>query len=74
MTADYEYSRSNRENLLLPIRMQLSENLNVLKKNKRHRSSISEIINSQRLKCTKGPVSENPLAVNVLKTIFCMCP
>ena len=25
MTADYEYSRSNRENLPLPIEMQLSE-------------------------------------------------
>ena len=25
LTVDYEYSRSNRENLLLPIQMQLSE-------------------------------------------------
>ena len=27
MTADYEYSRSNRENLPLPIQMQLSEEI-----------------------------------------------
>ena len=41
------------------------------KKNEPYSLSISEIIDSERrgwlLKCIKGPVSENPLAVNVLK-------
>ena len=29
LTADYEYSRSNRENLLLPSQMQLSKKLKI---------------------------------------------
>ena len=64
LTADYKYSRSNRENLPLPIQMQLSKKpkifcqflhfwnlqwiLNILKK-RSHSLSISKIIDSERL-------------------------
>ena len=62
LTASYEYSRSNRENLPLPIQIKLSKkhkffaaflesSLNFQcskKKNEPHRSSISEVIGSER--------------------------
>ena len=63
MTANYEYSRSNREHLPLPMQMQLSEKPKTFyqflestlnfehfekKKNEPHSSSISEIIDSER--------------------------
>ena len=41
------------------------------KKNEPHSLSISEVIDSEKrasLKCIKGLISENPSAVNVLKT------
>ena len=56
MTTNYEYSRSNRENLPLPIQMQffiafLESTLNFEDfeiKNEPHSSSISEVIDSER--------------------------
>ena len=66
LSANYEYSRSNRENLPLPIQMELSENPSIFwciffvflehtlnfqcseKNNEPHRSSISEVIVSER--------------------------
>ena len=48
-TADYKYSRSMKENLLLPIRMQSSEKAkNILEKKKRHTLSIFEIIDWEK--------------------------
>ena len=82
LTANYEYSRSNRENLPLPIQINLSKKPYIFcciffyfqcsekkKKNEPHRSSISISYWLQKMclfKCIKGLVSENPLAVNVL--------
>ena len=66
LTANYEYSRSNREDLPLPIQVKLSKKplmfcdsfFQILqstlnfecseKKNEPHRSSISEVIHSER--------------------------
>ena len=55
LTANYKYSRSNRENLPLPIQMQffiafLESTLNFkdFEKNEPHSSSISEVIDSER--------------------------
>ena len=64
LTTDYQYSRSNRENLPLPIQRQLSKNFFSIfycifemyikfgtflkKKKKPHSSSISEVIDSER--------------------------
>ena len=48
-TADYKYSRSMKENLLLPIRMQSSEKAkNILEKKKRHTLRIFEIIDWEK--------------------------
>ena len=53
LTANYEYSRSNRENLPLPIQMQLSEKGKTFSQffiafNGPHSPSISEVIDSER--------------------------
>ena len=59
LTANYEYSRSNRENLPLPIQIQLSKKPKSTfgiyikfsmfwKKHEPHRSSISEVIDFER--------------------------
>ena len=65
LTANYEHSRSNRENLPLPIQIQLSKKSKIFccffcifgicikfaifwNKNEPHRSSISEVIDSER--------------------------
>ena len=63
LTANYEYSRSTRENLPLPIQMQLSQKFwcffiaffefplnfeHFEKTNEPHSSSISEVIDSDR--------------------------
>ena len=48
-TADCKYSRSMKENLLLPIRMQSSEKAkNILEKKKGHTLSIFEIIDWEK--------------------------
>ena len=92
LTANYEYSRSIRENSPLPIQMQLSEKGKPCsqffycifgtyikfwtfwkKKKKKKRASWLKYFWSYwlqttcLLKCVKGLVSQNPLAVNVLK-------
>ena len=66
LTANYEYSRSNRENLRLPIQIKFSKNAETFcfillaflesklnlqcseKKIERHRSSVSEVIDSEK--------------------------
>ena len=66
LTGNYEYSRSNRDNLQLPIQIKFSKNASTFytialkflvvtwnfqcseKKNERHRSSIFEVIDSER--------------------------
>ena len=62
LTANYEYSRSNSENLPLPIEMQLSEKSKIFskffigflestlnfEKNEPHSSIIPEVIDSER--------------------------
>ena len=86
-TANYEYSRINRENLPFPNSAKISQKtvnplLHVFSifgirikfpmfsnKNEPRRSSISEVIDSERcalFKCIIGFVSENLFAVNVL--------
>ena len=84
MTANYKHSCSNRENLALPIQIQLPEkrkvfqffiaflestlNFEHFEKNGPYSSGISEVIVSERrAHLHKSLVSENPLAVNVLK-------
>ena len=87
MTANHEYSRSNRENLPLPFKCNYLKNhspffklfITFLKsklnfehfENKNCASKLKYfwsylLRKTCFLKCVKGPVSENPLAVNVL--------
>ena len=69
LTANYEYSRNNTDNLPLPVQMQLSG------KSKYFSRFFIEFFESALnfehpktclLECIKGLVSENPFAVNVL--------
>ena len=90
MTANHEYSRSNRENLPLPFKCNYLKNhspffklfITFLKsklnfehfENKNCASKLkyfwSYLLQKTRfLKCVKGLVSENPLAVNVLTSL-----
>ena len=93
MTANYEYSRSNRENLPLPIQMQLSvktKNISLIfiaflestlnfEHFEKKWASLLKYFWSSWLRKTclpkyiKGLVSENPLAVNVLRTEKILC-
>ena len=87
LTANYEYSRSNTDNLPLPLQRHLSEKLKIFSAcfiaflesalnlehfEKKKWASWLNIFPSywlpktRLLKCMKGLVSENPLAVNVL--------
>ena len=74
LTSNYEYSRSSRENFLLPIQMQLSEKPKTFCQflRKQWASKLKYfwsywLQKTCLLKCIKGLASESPLAVNVLK-------
>ena len=74
MTANSEYSRSNRENLPLPVQMQLSEKPKTFcqffiafLESTLHFKHFEKKGPHSLLKCIKNLVSENSLAVKVLK-------